>query len=87
MLRKSGILPFLSSKRYNEIILFMDDQVFLERNEENLHYVITKLNQILQLYDMGISKDKTKATAMKSRHMRRVKISINWNIIEQVNSS
>jgi len=42
------------------------------------------LNQILQLYDT--STDKTKAMTVKGSHIRRVKVSINGKIIEQVNS-
>jgi predicted component of type VI protein secretion system len=56
----------------------------LAENEDDLQYNNRKLNRILQAYDMRISIVKTKAMPLEGRRTRRVKISINGQITEQV---
>jgi hypothetical protein len=48
----------------------------LAKDEDDLEYNIVRLNKTLRLYDMRISTDKSKATAVGRRHVNSVKISI-----------
>lgn len=76
----------LGKNKYMNTILFADDQVLLADSEERLQENITKLNTVLKKYNMNISKNKTKAMAMQGKAIKRVKVVIDGNIIEQVNS-
>jgi hypothetical protein len=58
----------------------------LAKSEDELQYNVMKLNRVLQSYDVKISTDKTKAIAVEGRQIRRVKIIVNGNLIEQLNS-
>jgi hypothetical protein len=76
----------LGNKMYIDSILFVDHKVLMAKSEDELQHNIMKSNQVLQSHDVNISIDKTKAIAMEGRQIRRVKIIINGNLIEPVNS-
>ena len=75
---------YLGRNKEIKTILFADDQVLLTSNEDDLQYNVTKLNNVLKGYNMEISGSKTKVLAMEGKSMRRAKIVIDGQNIEQV---
>lgn len=67
-------------------ILFADDQVIISQNENDLQEAIFKLNKIASDFNLLISTSKSKTMAFKGSLPLRVKIVINDQIIEQVNT-
>jgi hypothetical protein len=55
-------------------LLFADDQVILANSEDNLQRAIHRLNVTSKVYNMRISKDKTKALALRGKDPTRIKI-------------
>ena len=53
-------------------------------SEDDLQTMAQHLNLMATKYKMTISSTKTKSMAMWGNHIQRVKIAINYNIIEQV---
>lgn len=75
---------YLGKNKEIKTILFADDQVLMTSNEDDLQYNVMKLNSILKEYNMEISCNKTKVLAMEGKSMRRAKIVIDGQNIEQV---
>jgi len=67
------------------MLLFADDQVIIADTEDNLQKAVHKLNQIITVYGLTISIQKTKSMAFKGWDPVRTKIVIDNKIIE-VNS-
>jgi len=65
-------------------ILYAGDQILMAISEDALQTKAYHLNFIARKYKMTISSTKTKSMAMCGKHIQRVKIVINDNIIEQV---
>jgi hypothetical protein len=65
-------------------MLYADDQILMATSEDDLQTMTNHLNFIARKYQMTISSTKTKSTAMWKKHIQRVKIVINDNIMEQV---
>jgi hypothetical protein len=61
---------FLENNRYTDSISFVDNQILLAKNEDDLQHNVTNLNQILQVHDMRITTDKMKAITMEGKHVR-----------------
>jgi uncharacterized lipoprotein YehR (DUF1307 family) len=65
-------------------ILFADDQILLALNKDDLQRAVTTLNKVIKTYNMKISCNKTKSMAMMGREQKRVKIVVDGEDIEQV---
>ena len=58
----------------------------MAESENDLQENVTKLNRVLEAFNMKISISKTKVMAMEGKYNRRAKIVIKDQIIEQVNN-
>ena len=67
-------------------ILFADDQAIIASSENELQTAVHKLNTIIEKYNMKISTNKTKVIAFRGKDNIRSKITVNDEIIEQVNN-
>ncbi|KAJ4428658.1 hypothetical protein ANN_25651 [Periplaneta americana] len=67
----------------NATLLFADDQVLFAESENDLQENVTKLNKVLETFNMKISINKTKVMAMEGKYNRRAKIVIKDQLIEQ----
>jgi hypothetical protein len=65
-------------------ILYADDQILMATSEDDLQTMAYHLKLIARKYKMTISSTKTKSMAMWGNHIQKVKIVINYIIIEQV---
>jgi len=74
----------LNNRKILNTILYADDQILMATSEDELQTMAQQLNLIAGKYKMTISSTKTKAMAMCGNYIKRVKIVINNNIIEQV---
>jgi len=79
---KKGIQ--LNNRKLVNTILYADDQILIATLEDELQTMAHPLNLIARKYKMTISSTKTKSMAMWGNHIQRVKIVINYNIIEEV---
>jgi hypothetical protein len=75
----------LKQKLKLNTVLFIDDQVIIAENEENLQKAMHKLIKIIKEYNLTISTRKTKLIAFTGKHPVRSKIVIYDTPIEQVN--
>lgn len=66
------------------ILLFADDLVIIQGNEDNLQTAIYRLQEIAKIYKLVISVPKTKVMAFQGRFPIRSKIVVNEQSIEQV---
>jgi len=64
--------------------LFADDQVIIAGTEDNLQKPAHKLNQIITVYGLTISVQKTNSVALKGRDSVRTKIVIDNKIIQVI---
>lgn len=72
------------SNTYINTLMFADDQVILQKSEDDLQHSVYRLYQICKVYNLEISEKKTKVMAFKGKFPVRSKIVINGNIIDQV---
>jgi len=78
---KKGIQ--LNKRKLVKTLLYAGDQILTATSEGELQTVAYHMKLIVRKYKMTISGTKTKSMAMCGNHIRRVKIVINDNIIEQ----
>ena len=69
---------------YVNTLVFADDQIIIQENEENLQKSMYLLNKICQSYNFKMSVKKTKIMAFKGKDPIRSKIVIEDKILEQV---
>jgi len=74
----------LNNRKLVDTVLYADDQISMATSEDDLQTMAHDLNLIAIKYKMTISSTKTKSMAMCGKHIQRVNIVINDNIIEQV---
>jgi len=65
-------------------VLYAGDQIVIVTSRDKLQTMADRLNLISRKYKMTVSSTKTKSMAMWGKHIQRLKIVINVNIIEQV---
>ena len=65
-------------------VLYADDQILMATSKDDLQTMTYHLNLIARKYKITISSTNTKSMAMWGNHIKRVKIAINHNIIDQV---
>lgn len=78
----SGI--HLGKNTFLNTLLYADDQVILQENEDNLQISIYQLEQILKEYNLIVSVNKTKVMAFKGKESIRTKIVLQNMVLEQV---
>ena len=66
------------------VILYADYQILMATSEDELQTMAYHLSLIARKYIMTISSTKTKSMAMCGIYIKRVKIVINDNVIEQI---
>jgi hypothetical protein len=67
-------------------ILFVDDQVIVTSTEDDMQRAVNALKNVAIKYNLKISVNKTKTMALKGKVNVRLKVVLNNNVIEQVNS-
>ena len=65
-------------------IMYADDLVIIQKNEDALQKSIFMLDRVAIKYNLKISTVKTKSMAFKGKNPFRTKIELNRNVIEQV---
>jgi len=65
-------------------VLYADDQILLATSRDKLQTMADRLNLISRKYKMTLSSTETTSMVMWGKHIQRLKIVINVNIIEQV---
>ena len=78
----SGI--YLGNHVYLNLLLYADDQVIIQENEDDLQRSIYKLNQLCKEYNFHISLQKTKIMAFKGSVPIRSKIVLDDQVLEQI---
>ena len=81
---KEEIKRIKISRNKNIKTQFVDDLVMLLDSEDALQFCIHKMETVTSIYELKISKCKTKTMAFKCRDPVRSKIVINNNIREQI---
>lgn len=71
---------------YINNMLFADDQIIMQENEQDLQHSIHLLQKISKEYDLKISINKTKVMAWYGKHPMRIKIIVDDQPVEQVTS-
>jgi hypothetical protein len=69
------------------MLLFADDMVILQENEDNLQKSMCELQKLINIYYFKISNTKTKVIIFRGKYPVRSKITLDNNsIIEQVSN-
>lgn len=74
----------LGPSQYLNTMLFADDQVIIQDKEDKLQMAVHRLHQLSKLYNLRISKTKTKTMAFLGSNPIRTKIVIEDQVLEQV---
>jgi hypothetical protein len=68
-LARRSTLSWVSWAEFTPFIFAILFNITLQSSEDELQYNVMKSNQVLQSYDVKISKDKTKAMTMEGRQI------------------
>jgi hypothetical protein len=79
---KSGIR--IRQGQYLNTLLFVDNQILIQDNQDKLQYLIYTLCSTGKMYNLKISTTKTKVMAFKGKFLVRTEIIIDNNRLQQV---
>jgi len=74
----------LKSNLHLNILLFADDQAFIQDSEDKLQKSVYILNHLSKDYNHKISTDKTKIMAFKRKYLVRSKVELDGSILEKL---